>query len=168
MTMSMYQASVPVFRRGLTAISAVLDKAEAQATARKFDPAVLLTSRLYPDMFPLTRQIQIMTDGAKGCAARLAGLEVPKYEDTESSFADLKARLAKTLDFVSSVTPAQIDGTEDKEIVLTIGGQPTPFKGQQYLLGFVLPNFYFHGAIAYAILRHNGIEVGKRDFLGQM
>ncbi|WP_293868681.1 DUF1993 family protein [uncultured Alsobacter sp.] len=168
MTISMYQASIPVFRRGINAMTAVLDKAEAQAAAKKFDAAVLLSSRLYPDMFPLTRQIQIMTDGAKGCAARLAGIEIPKFEDTESSFADLKARLAKTLDFVSSVTPAQIDGTEDKDIVLTLGGNPTTFKGQQYLLGFVLPNFYFHGTTAYAILRHNGIEIGKRDFLGQI
>jgi hypothetical protein len=168
MTMSMYQASVPAFRRGINAMTVVLEKAETQAAAKKFDPAVLLTSRLYPDMFPLTRQIQIMTDGAKGCVARLAGLDIPKYEDTESTFADLKARLAKTLEFASSVTPAQIDGTEDKEIVLTLGGNPTTFKGQQYLLGFVLPNFYFHATTAYAILRHNGIEVGKRDFLGQI
>ena len=166
MTISLYQASVPVFVRILTNLSAILDKAVQHAAQRKIDPAVLLGTRLFPDMFPLLRQVQLTTDFAKGTAARLAGAEVPKFPDTEASFEDLKARIAKTIDFVKSFKPAQIDGSEEREITIPIGGQPHRFKGQAYLLYQAMPNFYFHAATAYDILRHCGVEVGKRDFLG--
>ena len=166
MTISMYQASAPRFANSLKNLSAILDKAQAHAEAKKIDPAVLLASRLYPDMFPLVRQIQIESDSAKGPVARLAGVEVPKYEDTEETIADLKARLAKTIDFVASFKPAQIDGTEDKDIHLKLGSREVDWKGMQYLLGFALPNFYFHVVTAYDILRHNGVEIGKRDYIG--
>jgi hypothetical protein len=162
----MYQASAPRFTNSLKNLSDILDKAQAHCEAKKIDPAVLLASRLYPDMFPLVRQIQIATDSAKGPVARLAGLEVPKYEDTEETIADLKARLAKTIDFVSSIKPAQIDGSEDKDIHLKLGPREVDWKGMQYLLGFALPNFYFHVVTAYDILRHNGVEIGKRDYIG--
>jgi hypothetical protein len=166
MTISMYQASAPRFANSLKNLSAILDKAQAYAEAKKIDPAVLLASRLYPDMFPLVRQIQIASDSAKGPVARLAGVEVPKYEDTEETIADLKARLAKTIDFVASFKPAQIDGAEDKDIHLKLGTREVDWKGMQYLLGFALPNFYFHVVTAYDILRHNGVEIGKRDYIG--
>ena len=166
MPISMYQASVPRFANALKNLSAILDKAQAHCEAKKIEPAVLLGSRLYPDMFPLLRQIQIASDGAKGPIARLAGVEIPKYEDTEETIADLKARLAKTIDFISSIKPAQIDGTEDKDIHLKLGPREVDWKGMQYLLGFALPNFYFHVVTAYDILRHNGVEIGKRDFIG--
>jgi hypothetical protein len=161
----MYQASVPVFVRNLHNLSAILDKAIAHADAKKIDHAVLLNFRLFPDMLNFTKQIQIATDFAKGAAARLAGVEVPKYEDTEVSFADLQARIQKTIAFVKTFTPAQIDGSEEREINLTIGGHAIKLKGQTYLLEMVQPNFYFHSTTAYAILRHNGVEVGKRDFV---
>ena len=166
MNLSMYQASAPRFANTLRNLSAILDKAQAHAEAKKIEPAVLLQSRLYPDMFPLLRQIQIASDSAKGPVARLAGVEVPKYEDTEETIADLKARLAKTIDFVSSIKPAQIDGSEEKDIHLKLGTREVDWKGMQYLLGFALPNFYFHVVTAYDILRHNGVEIGKRDFIG--
>jgi uncharacterized protein len=165
MAISMYQASVPVFIRNLNNLSAILDKAMAHADAKKIDHAVLLNLRLFPDMLNFIKQIQIATDFAKGAAARLAGVEVPKYEDTEVSFADLKARIQKTIAFVQTFTPAQIDGSEEREINLTIGGNALQLKGQSYLLHMVLPNFYFHATTAYAILRSNGVEVGKRDFV---
>ena len=168
MTISMYSASAPRFANTLKNLSAILDKAQAHCEAKKIDPAVLLASRLYPDMFPLVRQIQIASDNAKGPVARLAGVEVPKYEDTEESIADLKARLAKTIDFVASFKPAQIDGTEDKDIHLKLGSREVDWKGMQYLLGFALPNFYFHVVTAYDILRHNGVEIGKRDYIGNV
>ena len=167
MTISMYQASAPRFANALKNLSAILDKAQAHAEAKKIEPAVLLQSRLYPDMFPLLRQIQIASDSAKGPVARLAGVEVPKYEDTEETIADLKARLAKTIDFVSSIKPAQIDGSEEKDIHLKLGTREVDWKGMQYLLGFALPNFYFHVVTAYDILRHNGVELGKQDYLGR-
>ena len=167
MALSMYQASVPAFVQMLTALSSILDKAAAFAVAKKVDPAVLLNSRLAPDMFPLTRQIQIGADFAKGPMARLAGLEVPKYDDNETSIDALKARIAKTLDYVKSFTPEQIDGSETRAINLTVGGQPLTLTGQDYLVNFALPNFYFHVGAAYAILRHNGIEIGKRDYMGR-
>jgi uncharacterized protein len=167
MTLSMFQASVPALLQGLASLSGVLDKAEAHAAARKIDPAALLGARLFPDMFPLSRQVQLVSDFAKGTAARLAGIEIPKYEDTETSFEALKARLARTAEFVRSIAPGQIDGSEDREITIPIAGQPTTFKGQRYLVHFALPNFYFHLTTAYAILRHNGVELGKRDFIGQ-
>lgn len=166
MSLSMSQASIPLFVQLLTAASNVLDKAAAHAEAKKIDPSVLLNARIYPDMFPLVRQIQVATDQAKGCVARLADLEIPKYADTEASFDELKARIAKTIDFVKSVKPAQLDGTEDKDLTIPLGPQQRAFKGQAYLLNFVLPNFFFHVTTAYDILRHSGVEIGKRDFLG--
>jgi uncharacterized protein len=166
MTISMYQASVPVFKRMLKNLDAILDKAKAYAETRKIEPSVLLTARLAPDMLHLIRQVQIATDQAKGIAARLAGIDPPKFEDNEATFADVKTRIAKTLDFLASVKPEQIDGSEDREITMTIGGQPMTFKGIDYLLAFGTPNVYFHVSAAYLILRHNGLEIGKRDFIG--
>ncbi|MFY7962413.1 MAG: DUF1993 domain-containing protein [Elsteraceae bacterium] len=168
MTISMYQASVPVFQQGLAALSGVLDKAAAHAAARKIDPAVLLQTRLFPDMFPLSRQVQIAADFAKGCPARLAGVENPSYADEEKTIDDLKARLDKVGAFLKTLTPAQIDGSETRDITLKIGGNDMTFKGQTYLLHFALPNFYFHSTAAYAILRSSGVEIGKRDFIGQV
>jgi uncharacterized protein len=167
MPLSMYQASVPVFVRMLRNLSAILDKAASYAEARKIDPAVLINGRLAPDMHALSRQIQIATDSVKGCAARLAGTEVPSYADTETTFTELQTRIAKTVTFLESVSADKIDGSEDRKITLMIGGKEMNFSGQQYLLNFVLPNFYFHISMTYAILRHNGLEIGKRDYLGQ-
>lgn len=166
MNISMYQASAPRFVNILNNLSAILDKAEAHVGAKKIDPAALTTYRLYPDMYPMARQVQSACDTAKGAVARLAGVEIPKHDDTERTFHELKARIAKTIEFIKSVKPAQLDGSEDKEIVLKRGGQEVTFKGMQYLLGFAYPNFYFHVTTAYAILRHNGVEIGKRDFMG--
>jgi hypothetical protein len=166
MKISMYQASVPRFANTLRNLSAILDKAQAHAEAKKIEPVVFTQSRLAPDMFPLSRQVQIACDSAKGAAARLAGVEIPKHEDTEQTFAELKARIAKTLDFVESLKPVQIDGSEDREVVLKLRGQDVKFNGLQYLLGFAYPNFYFHVTTAYNILRHNGVEIGKRDYIG--
>jgi hypothetical protein len=162
----MYQASTPVFIRGLGSLSAILGKAAAHAEARKIDPAVFIDARLAPDMFPLSRQVQIATDGVKGCAARLAGIEVPSYADTETTFPELQARIARTVAFLKSVSAAQIDGSEQRKITLKLRGNDVSFLGQPYLLDFVLPNFYFHLTTAYAILRHNGLEIGKMDYLG--
>jgi hypothetical protein len=162
----MYNISVPVFVRQLSALSAILDKAAAHAEAKKIDPAALLQARLYPDMYPLARQVQIASDFAKNCAGRLAGVELPKYEDNETSFPELKARLDKTLAFLKTLTPEQIDGSKDKTISFKMGPRDVSFKGVDYLLNSAMPNFYFHATTAYAILRHNGVEVGKRDFLG--
>lgn len=167
MSTSMHQASVPVFVQMLGSLRAILDKAEAHCTAKKIDPSVILGARLFPDMFPLTRQVQLTSDFAKGPMARLAGQEPPKWDDKEASFAELRARIDKTIEFVKSFKPEQIDGSENRDVTLPIGGNPTTFKGQRYLLQFALPNFYFHHTAAYSILRHNGIEVGKRDYLGQ-
>jgi uncharacterized protein len=166
MTISMYSASVPVFTQLLTALSAILKKAEDHCAAKKIDPAVLVGGRLSPDMFALARQIQIATDHAKGAPARLAGKEVPSYADTETTFAELQARIAKTLAFIAAFKPAEIDGSEEKTITVTHGSNSSTFKGEEYLLHFAMPNFYFHVTMAYAILRHNGVEIGKRDFLG--
>lgn len=167
MTISMHKASVPVFIHVLGNLSAILDKGAAHAEARKIDPAVLINDRLYPDMFALVRQVQIASDAVKGCAARLAGQEPPSYPDTESTVAELKERLAKTIAFLKTFKPDQIDGSEEKTIQLKVAGQPMTFKGLPYLLHYVLPNLYFHTTTAYNILRHNGVEVGKRDFLGK-
>ncbi len=167
MPISMYQASVPVFIRMLNNLSAILDKAVAHAEARKIDPSVLLAARLYPDMLPLGKQIQIAADFAKGTSARLSGMEVPKYEDNEASFADYQARIRKTLAFVQTLKPEQIDGSEERDISITVAGNPMSFKGLAYLLHFALPNFYFHLSTGYGILRHSGVELGKRDFIGQ-
>ena len=166
MTISMYQASAPRFANALENLSAILAKAQAHVEAKKLDETALTGFRLFPDMHPLTRQVQIACDAAKGAVARLAGAEIPKHEDVEQTFAELKARIAKTIDFIRTFKPAQIDGTEDKEIVLKLQGNDVKFKGLQYLLGFAVPNFYFHVVTAYDILRHNGVEIGKRDFLG--
>jgi uncharacterized protein len=166
MPLSMHQASVPVFLQGLRNLAAVLDKAAGQASERKIDPGVLLNDRLAADMLPFVRQVQIASDHAKGASARLAGIDVPKFEDVEKSFDDLQQRLARVTEFVRSIDPAQIDGSEEREITLPIGGQSVAFTGQAYLLHFALPNFYFHLTTAYAILRHNGIVIGKRDFIG--
>jgi hypothetical protein len=164
----MYQASVPAFVRMLNNLSAILDKAAAHADAIKIDPSIFVNARLAPDMFPLSRQVQIATDLVKGCAARLAGIDVPSYPDTESTFPELKTRIAKTIAFMQSVTPAQIDGSEERNIALKVGGRDLSFLGQPYLLDFVIPNFYFHVTTAYAILRHNGVEIGKADYLGSV
>jgi uncharacterized protein len=166
MSISMYDFSIPALTRGLTNLSAVLDKAAAHATAKKFDSVVLAQSRLYPDMHPLVRQVQIACDTAKGAAARLAGVEVPKHEDTEASFADLKARVAKTLEFVKTVTAAQLKDAETRNIEIKFPNGSWKFTGLSYLVDFVLPNFYFHYSMVYALLRKNGVEVGKSDFLG--
>jgi len=166
MTISMYQASAPRYARMLRNLSAILGKAQAHCDAKKLDAAALTGYRLYPDMFPFTRQVQIACDQAKGAVARLAGVEPPKHEDTEQSFADLQARIAKTLDFVESVKPAQLDGSETREVVLKLRSGELKFKGADYLFNHAYPNFYFHVTTAYAILRHNGVEIGKKDFVG--
>jgi len=168
MTLSMYQASVPVFLRTLAALAGILDKAAAHAAQRKIEPSVLLNARLFPDMFAFVRQVQLAADFAKGASARLAGIDVPKFADTESTFDELQARIAKTVDFLKTLTPAQIDGSENRDITIPLGGQPQSFKGQPYLLHFALPNFFFHATTAYDILRHCGVEVGKRDFIGPL
>ena len=166
MTISMYQASVPRFVNILGNLSSILDKAQAHVDAKKLDAAALTTYRLFPDMLPMTKQVQIACDTAKGVVARLAGVEIPVYEDNEKTLADLKARIAKTVTFIQTMKPAQIDGTEDKEIVIKRAEKDTRYKGMQFLLGHALPNFYFHVTTTYNILRHNGIEIGKRDYLG--
>jgi hypothetical protein len=165
MNISMYQASTPRFVNTLKNLSAILDKAQAHAEAKKIEPTVLTSCRLFPDMFPMKRQVQIACDTAKGAVARLAGVEVPKHEDTEETFAELKARIAKTVDFIQSIKPAQIDGSEEKNIHLKLGPREVDYKGIQYLLGHAIPNFYFHVTTAYDILRHNGVELAKRDYL---
>jgi len=166
MTISMYQLSVPRFVSTLTNLSNILDKAQAHVDARKLDPAALTTYRLFPDMLPLSKQVQIACDTAKGAVARLAGVEIPVHEDNEKTLAELQARIAKTLAFIQSVTEQQIDGSEDKDIVVKRGDKETHYKGLQFLLGHAIPNIYFHVTTAYNILRHNGIEIGKRDYLG--
>lgn len=166
MSISMYQASVPVMLRSLNNLRAILVKAAAHAEAKKIDPAVLLQSRLYPDMFPLVRQVQTVSDMAKSCASRLAGLEPPKYEDTETTFTDLLARIDKTIAHLKTFKSEQIDGSEERAVELKTPRGPINFKGLQYLLYFLLPNFYFHVTTAYGILRHNGVELGKMDYLG--
>ena len=166
MTLSMYQASIPGFVRMLENFSAILDKAAASAEARKIDPAVLVGARLSPDMHPLSRQIQIATDTVKGGGARLAQVEVPSFADTETTFPELKERLAKTVAFLNTLTAAQIDGSEDRTVTMKAGPRELSFSGRDYLFNFVIPNLYFHLMATYAILRHNGVDVGKMDFLG--
>ncbi|MDD2723293.1 MAG: DUF1993 family protein [Methylovulum sp.] len=166
MQLSMYQASIPLFVRMLENMSAILDKAATHAEAKKIDQSIFINARLAPDMYPLSRQIQIATDMVKGCAARLAGIAVPSYEDNETSFAQLQARIAKTTTFLRSISAEQIDGSEEKPITLSSHSRELGFLGQAYLLHFVYPNFYFHLTTAYAILRHNGVELGKLDFVG--
>jgi len=163
----MYQASAPRFANILRNLTAIIEKAEAHCAGKKIEPAALTSYRLFPDMFPFTRQVQIACDTAKGAVARLAGADIPKHEDTEQTFAELKARIAKTIDFVESISAAKIDGSDDKEIVLQARSGERRFKGMQYLLGHAYPNFYFHVTTAYNILRHNGVDVGKGDFIGK-
>jgi len=167
MSFSMSQASVPVFEIELNALSVILDKAEAFAAAKKIDPTVLLHTRLAPDMFDLTRQVQVATDQARRGAARLAGVEAPSYEDNETTIEQLKARIAKTIGYLKTLDRKQIDAAADREITFPLGGtNKGQMQGGDYLNHFVLPNFYFHVAAAYAILRHCGLEIGKRDFMG--
>jgi hypothetical protein len=168
MSVTLYQTSIPVFQKMLVNLKALLQKGETYAAAKKIDATVMLNARLALDMFTLTRQIQIVTDSAKGAASRLSGREIPKYEDNEASFADLYARIDKTLAYLATFKASDIDGQEDRDITLTVGGNELKFKGQPYLLMWVLPNFYFHVMAAYAILRANGVDVGKMDYLGSM
>ena len=168
MQITMYRATVPVFARALRNLIAILKKGEASAAARKIDDAVLLNYRLAPDMFPLSRQVQIATDMAKGCVSRLAGVEIPAYEDKEATFGELVARLEKCIAYLESFTPAQIDGTEDKTIVLKRPTGDVSYPGLQYALEYVTPNVYFHCTSTYAILRHCGVDVGKKDFIGAL
>jgi hypothetical protein len=166
MAMSMYSASVPLFQHMLRNLIHILDKGEANAQARKIDPAVLAAARLAPDMLPFTRQILIACDGAKNGVARIAGVEAPKFEDNEATFPELKARVLKTLDFLATVPAGKVDGTEDKDITFPVGRDSTrTMKAQAYLGTWVLPNFFFHVTTAYAILRHNGVDLGKTDYL---
>lgn len=162
----MYSMSVPVFAKTLGNLSAILDKAAAHAEAKKIDPAVLLAARLYPDMFPLTKQVQVACDFAKGTVARLAGEEPPKYDDNETTIEALKARIARTVDYVQGFQAARFAGAEERDVQMKIRDQTLSFKGLPYLAHVALPNFFFHATTAYDILRHNGVELGKRDFLG--
>lgn len=164
--LTMYDFTIPPLKRALTNLSDNLTKAEAYADAKKIEPSVLLNARLFVDMYPLTRQIQIATDMSKGAAARLAGVEIPKYDDTETSFAELQARIAKTIAFLDTITPDQLANAETRDITITVRKLDLHFKGQEYLLFWVNPNVYFHCTTAYNILRHNGVELGKTDFLG--
>ncbi len=167
MTISMYQASIPPLSRALNNLIAILEKGAASAEARKIDPSVLLNSRLYPDMFPLVKQVQVASDIARRGAARLAGVEALSQPDTETTFAELIVRLQKTNAYLETLTAAQIDGSESKSISLPVGKETMEFEGLPYLVSFILPNVYFHVTTAYNILRHCGVEVGKRDFLGK-
>lgn len=166
MPLSMYQASVPRFINILGNLSSILDKAQAHVEAKKITDASLTSFRLFPDMLPMARQVQIACDTAKGVVARLAGVDIPVFEDNEQTLAELKARVARTIAFIQTISPEQIDGTEDKDIVTKRGERETHYKGMQFLLGHAIPNFYFHVTTAYNILRHNGVEIGKRDYLG--
>ena len=166
MTISMYQASVPRFVNILGNLSNILDKAQAHVDAKKIDGTTLTNYRLFPDMLPMTTQVQIACDAAKGVVGRLAGVEMPVFDDKETTLAELKARVDKTIAFIQSVPAEKIDGSEDKDIVIVRRDKETSYKGMQFLLGHAIPNFYFHVTTAYNILRHNGVEIGKRDFLG--
>jgi hypothetical protein len=168
MQISMYRASVPVFARALRNLIAILKKGEAHATERKIDPTVLLNYRLAPDMFALTRQVQIATDMAKGCVSRLAGAEIPSYEDKEATFGELVARVEKCIAYLESFRPEQVDGTEDKTIVLKRPTGDVSMVGLPYLVEYVTPNVYFHCAATYSILRHCGVNIGKKDFIGPL
>ncbi|MGH8547802.1 MAG: DUF1993 domain-containing protein [Methylococcales bacterium] len=164
----MYKASVPVFIRMLKNLAAILAKGATYTEAKKIEPTVLINSRLYPDMFPLVQQIQIASDVAKGCGARLAGLEPPKFEDNEATFPELLTRIDKTVAYLETLKPEQIDGSEQRTITLQIRNRTMNFLGMPFLLNFALPNFYFHVTTAYDILRHCGIEIGKQDFIGKL
>lgn len=168
MPLSMYQASVPVFIRHLGNLSEILRKALAHADERAEAPSLLLEARLAPDMFPLPRQIQSVSDTSKGAAARLAGIEVPSFPDTETTFEELQERIARTIAFLRSVPAEKFDGSEDREVILRPRGNEMRFSGQDYLLNFALPNFFFHVTIAYALLREQGVPIGKMDYLGKV
>jgi uncharacterized protein len=167
MTISMYEASVPQLMRSLNNLSTILEKGAAHAEANKIDPVVLLNSRLYPDMLPLAKQVQIASDIARRGVARLAGLDAPKIEDNEVSFAELIDRLKQVTAYLAEFNSAQIDGSEARSITLPVGKETMNFEGLPYLLYFILPNVYFHVTTAYAILRHSGVEIGKKDYLGK-
>ena len=167
MTISMYEASVPVLKHTLASLSGILRKAAEHAASKKIDASVLINARLFPDMLPMIKQVQIATDQAKGCAARLAGIDIPKFEDNETTFDELQARIVKTISFLDSLKASQIDGSETRDIVLQLHDTKLEFKGKEYLINWVLPNFYFHVTTTYAILRHNGLDIGKKDFLGR-
>ncbi|WP_447591547.1 DUF1993 domain-containing protein [Aquipseudomonas campi] len=166
MSLSMYEASIPVFTRMLNNLSAILDKAQAHADANAIDPASLVEARLAPDMFPLAKQIQIASDAVKGGAARLAQVDIPGFADTESSFAELKARIERTLAFISTISADQVNGSEERIVSIKLPSGELHLAGQAFLLNFVLPNLYFHITTTYAILRHNGVALGKLDYLG--
>lgn len=166
MTLSMYQASVPVFVQYLRSLQVLLDKAKVMCATKKIDETVITGSRLAPDMFPLSRQVQIACDFAKGASARIAGADVPSWEDNEKSIDDLKGRIQKTLDFIQGFKPSQIEGSEGRDIKLKIRGNDVSMKGQSYLCHFAMGHFFFHATTAYNILRHNGVEIGKGDFIG--
>lgn len=166
MAFNIHAASIPVFQRMLRNLDAILLKAEAHAETQGFDPVVLTTARLYPDMLPLTAQVFIAADTCKGAAARLAGREIPAYPDVETTLGELSGRLRRTLDFLADFRPEEFDGSEARQIVLKLRTRTLEFTGQDYLLHFVLPNLHFHAATAYGILRHNGVPLGKADFLG--
>lgn len=168
MAISMYDISVTRLIHVLDTLMTILSKGMAHADARKIEPDVLTGSRLYPDMLPLSRQIHIASDIAKGCAARLAGMDPPKYDDVEITFPDLMARLEKTINYLKTFKPEQINGSEDSMIRWKTGGKELEMPGLQYLLRYVMPNVYFHASVTYSILRHNGVELGKRDFLGKI
>lgn len=163
---AMHSMSVPIFVKTLGNLSTILDKAAAHAEARRIDPAVLLSARLYPDMFPLSKQVQLASDFAKGATARLAGQEPPKYEDNETTIPQLKDRITRTIDFVRGLKEGDFAGAESRDIALKIRDQVQTYKGSVYLAHVALPNFFFHATTAYDILRHNGVELGKRDFIG--
>jgi hypothetical protein len=167
MSITLFQASVPVLLHGLRNLQHIVGKGQAHAAEKQIDPSVLTGARLFPDMLPFARQIHIATDTAKGCAARLANVEAPKFDDVEVTFDDLHARIQKTIDYLKTFTPEQIDGAEERRITLKMRSGPIEFSGLDYLRFFVLPNFYFHITTAYDILRHNGVEVGKLDYLGK-
>src|ERR1035437_9504004 len=167
MNSHMYNTSVPIFKQMLTSLHAMLGQAEAHATTKKVEPSALLHARLFPDMFPLTRQVQIAADFARGVSARLAGVEVPAYDDKQQSFAELQAMISKTLAFIDGLKPEQFEGSEAREIVLRPGTpKEKKLSGLAYLTSYGLPQFFFHVTTAYAILRHNGVEIGKRDYMG--
>ena len=163
----MYDASVPIFIQFLTGLGSILHKAEAFVQSRKIDPEALLQARLYPDMYPFTRQVQLSCDFGKGAGARLAGIPVPSFPDEEKSFEELHARIRKTTDFLRTLKKDQFADAAERTVTLKVGGQEMSFKGADYLNRFALPNFYFHMTTAYALLRHNGVELGKMDFMAR-
>ena len=165
MSISMYEASIPHFVRMLGNLSAILDKTSAHSEAKKIDQAVFVNARLAPDMYPLSRQIQISADMAKACAARLAGIEVPRYEDNEATFSDFKARIAETIAFLQGIDKEQIDNSYDQPITIKLYDKDIVYTGQVYLLDVIIPHFYFHVTTVYAILRHHGVELGKKDYI---